>query len=1117
MGTHASRPRWAQMRAIGAAVLVVAGAVSWIGLDATPARALGSPILLSVTVAPLAINVPQGETEQFTATGHYSDSSTANLTDTVTWSTSSATTATVSNSSGKQGLATAVGEGAATITATDSAALLSGDAVMTVISPALLAVTVSPALANVPVGGTQQLVATAHYSDGSTTTVTSSATWSSSASSTAKVSSKGLVTGVATGAATITAAYQSVDGTAAITVVSAVLLAIAVTPPATNLPSGETKQLTATGTYSDASTKNLTASVTWSTSDTSIASVSSAGLVTAGSSTGLATITATDASTSIDGAAAITVLPAVLLAVTVSPPVANLPTGETQQLTATGNYSDGTTANLTDSVTWSTSASSTASVSSKGLVTAGSSTGLATITATDPSSSIDGTAAMTVLPAVLLAISVTPPVTNVPDGQTQQLVATGTYSDGSTANITADVTWSSSSGTVAAVSSSGLVTAEGTGAATITAADPATSIEGTAAITVLPAVLVAISVTPPLTNLPSGETQQLTATGDYSNGSTVNLTNEVTWSTSDVSTASVSSKGLVTAGESTGLATITATDPSSSIDGTAAITVLPADLLAVVVSPPVANLPSGGTQQLTATGEYTDGSTKNLSDEVTWATSASSTATVSSTGLVTAGATTGVATITATDPSSSIDGTAAITVLPAELLAISVSPPATNLPSGETQQLTATGVYSDGTTADLTKQVTWSSSATATASVSSKGLVTAGETTGLATITASDSSSTLSGAAAVTVLPAVLLAVVVTPPASNLPSGQTQQLTATGYYSDDSEAVLSNAVTWSTSASATATVSKSGLVKAGETTGLATITATDPSTEIDGTAAITVLPAILLAITVSPPAADIASGETQQLTATADYSDGSMADVNADVTWSTSDSAVASVSSSGLVTAGDNGAATITATDTAANLSGIAAITVLPDVLVSIAIDPSPGSVPKFDSVQFTATGTYSNLTTQNITDQVTWASDNSKVASASNSSGSIGEIKGVALGTTTITATDPSSGISGMSSVTVTGPAIAVSPATVDYGGHFRVKGTGFKPGSKIKVIYRTRRKLVPSLTLCKVTVGSNGTFVCKLRLSPQKSKDGPTGAHLVEATTGKTVLASTRFTVAT
>jgi trimeric autotransporter adhesin len=1118
MGTHASRPRWAQLRVIGAVILVFAGAASWIGLDASPARALGSPILVSVTVAPLTVNVPKGETEQFTATGLYSNESTANLTDTVTWSTSSATVATVSNASGSQGLASAASTGAATITATDSAALLSGKAVMTVISPVLLTVTVSPAVANVPKGETEQLSATGNYSDGSTQNVTDSATWSTSDASDATVSSTGLVAGVATGLATITASYSSVDGTSAITVVPPVLLAVTVSPATANLPSGETQQLKATGDYSDGSTQNLTDVVTWSTSDSSIASVSSTGLVTAGTSTGLATITATDASTSVDGTAAITVLPAVLLAITVSPVAANLPSGETQQLTATGDYSNGTTGNLTDSVTWSTSSSSIASVSSTGLVTAGASTGLATITATDASASIDGTSAITVLPAVLLSISVTPAVTNVPKGQTQQLVATGLYSNGTTSVITGDVTWSTSAATVATVSSSGLATAEGTGAATISATDPTTSIEGTAAITVLPAVLVSITVSPVAANLPSGETQQLTATGNYSDGTSVDLTHEVTWTTSDTSIASVSSSGLVTAGESTGLATITATDASASIDGTAGITVLPAELVAVVVSPPAANLPSGETQRLTATGEYTDGSTQNLSGDVTWTTSDSSIASVSTTGLVTAGESTGLATITATDSSSTLSGAAAITVLPAELLAVSVSPPAANLPSGETQQLTATGEYSDGSTQNLTTDVTWSTSDGSIASVSSKGLVTAGESTGLATITATDSSSTLSGVAAITVLPAELLAIVVTPPAANLPSGETQQLTATGEYTDGSEAVLNSSVTWSTSDGSTASVSSGGLVTAGASTGLATITATDPATSIDGTAAITVLPAVLLALTITPPVANIASGQTQQLNATGVYSDATTANLTNDVTWSTSDGTTASVSSTGLVTAGQDGAATITATDSSANLSGTSAVTVLPGVIVSISVTPSPASVAKYGTTQLTAIGTFSNLSTENITDAVTWASDDSGVASVSNASGTVGMVKGVAAGSTTVTATDPSTGISGSSMVTVTGPVLVVTPSTVDYGGHFRVKGSAFKPGSKVKIVYRTRRKLNPSVVLCRVTVGANGTFVCKLRLSSKRSVDGPTGAHLIEALTGgNAVLASTRFTVAT
>ncbi len=79
----------------------------------------GTATLVSVTVTPPVANVAVGATEQFSATGLYSDLSTRDLTDSVTWSSSSSSTATISNTPGSQGLATGVADGAATITATD--------------------------------------------------------------------------------------------------------------------------------------------------------------------------------------------------------------------------------------------------------------------------------------------------------------------------------------------------------------------------------------------------------------------------------------------------------------------------------------------------------------------------------------------------------------------------------------------------------------------------------------------------------------------------------------------------------------------------------------------------------------------------------------------------------------------------------------------------------------------------------------------------------------------------------------------------------------------------------------------------------------------------------------
>ena len=398
---------------------------------ALPASALGNPILLTITVAPTVASVAKGETQQFTATGHYSNLTTQNLTDTATWSTSSTSVASESNTSGSQGLATAVGTGAATIMAVDAS--VTGTAAMTVLPAILLTVTVSPALASIPLGESEAFTATGHYSDGTTQNLTDSATWSTSSSTVATVSntagSQGTVTAAGTGLATIGATdpTTSIEGTSAVTVLPAALLLVTVAPLAANIPAGETEQFTATGHYSNGTTSNVTDAVTWGTSSSATATVSNTsgtqGEVTA-VATGVATITATDPTTSIEGTAAVTVLPAVLLAVTVSPLAANIPAGESESFTATGHYSDGSTQNLTGSVTWASSSSATATVSngagSQGKVTAVA-TGAATITATDPTTSLEGVAAVTVLPAVLLAVTVSPLAANIAAGESESV------------------------------------------------------------------------------------------------------------------------------------------------------------------------------------------------------------------------------------------------------------------------------------------------------------------------------------------------------------------------------------------------------------------------------------------------------------------------------------------------------------------------------------------------------------------------------------------------------------------------------------------------------------------------------------------------------------------------
>ena len=253
-------------------------------------------------------------------------------------------------------------------------------------APVLTSVAVTPATASVPKGTTTQLTATASYSDGSTADVTSAATWSSDNTSAATVSNaagtQGLVTGLTEGSANVTATVGTTYGTSAVTVTAPVLSSLAVTPASTSVVAGRTTQLTATGTYSDGSTADVTESATWSSDTTAVATVSDTagtkGLVR-GVSSGSAQITA--AIGTVTGSSSVSVTPAELVSVSVTPSSASIRKRATVQLTATATYSDGSTADATSAATWTSSRSRIATVSSTGLVT-GVRAGTVTIRAT---------------------------------------------------------------------------------------------------------------------------------------------------------------------------------------------------------------------------------------------------------------------------------------------------------------------------------------------------------------------------------------------------------------------------------------------------------------------------------------------------------------------------------------------------------------------------------------------------------------------------------------------------------------------------------------------------------------------------------------------------------------
>jgi 6-phosphogluconolactonase (cycloisomerase 2 family) len=463
-------------------LLYFAGLIAGCGFSSNSISIVGPapPTLTSISVTPANLTLHVGATRQFIATGGYSDGSQQNITASVTWSSAAATVASINNVAGSNGIATAVGAGSTTITA--ASGTLSGSTTLNVTSVTLVSIGVTPAAPTIAKGTTQQFTATGVYSDNTTQNLTAVVSWHAVnpavASITTALGSGGLATGVGPGTTQITASLGGVIGSTNLTVTAVVLVSIAVTPPNSSIPKGTVQQLTATGTYSDNSTQDLTASATWAPTTSSIATVSNAagsiGKVTA-LSLGTVTITATQGG--VTGSTMLTVTPAALVSIAVTPANASIAKGTNQPFTATGTYSDNTTQNLTTSVAWAPTTGAVATLSnaagSQGLATA-LSPGTVTVTAT--LGTVVGTTGLTVTAATLVSIDVTPATATIRIGAThaQQYTATGHYSDLTTPDITTLVTWNSATAATATISNAagtkGLATGLAPGTTTITAA-----------------------------------------------------------------------------------------------------------------------------------------------------------------------------------------------------------------------------------------------------------------------------------------------------------------------------------------------------------------------------------------------------------------------------------------------------------------------------------------------------------------------------------------------------------------------------------------------------------------------------------------------------------------------
>lgn len=663
--------------------------------------------------------------------------------------------------------------------------------------------------------------------------------------------------------------------------------------------------------------------------------------------------------------------------------------GETGPVTARVIDGDGKT-DASRRVFWTTQNAAIATVSQTGVVS-GVATGATQIAASSGGKS-------TLVPVTVNArpvsqVRLSPTTATVQAGATTALVAnpvdaTGTTVPGRT------ISWNTSAPAIATVTSQGVVAGIAPGTATISAT--VDGVAGTAVVTVTAVPVATVTITPTSGSLVVGQTLQLSAATASATGQT--LTGRVvTWTSSASSVASVSSTGLVSA-VAAGTATITAT--SEGRTATVQITVSAIPVALVRVTPSTETIASGQTSQLAA--QAFDAAGNVLNRTVSWATDQPNVATVSQTGLVTA-VNAGVARITASV--GSVSGTSTVTVTAVPVASLTISPNGGSIAVGARLQLTATAKDAAGVTLP-NRQVTWISGATSIATVTQAGLVTA-IGPGSATIFAA--SEGIAAQVNVTVSNIAVAAVRVTPATGSMQQGQSIQLAATALDANNNVLTGRN-VAWSSSNETIASVSSTGRVL-GVTPGTATITATIDG--VTGTGQYSVSQVPIGAITLAPATATVLPGATVTLTPSLTGTNGlPQSTVGRTIIWSSSNTAIATVNQSGVVTGVAQGNAVITATTE--GVSATSSITVSSTPIATITVTPNPANVQEANAAPVALVATARDAGGNILTGRTFfWSSDNPLV-SVNSSTGAVTALVGSGGGSATITASAPGAGVGG-------------------------------------------------------------------------------------------------------
>ena len=583
----------------------------------------------------------------------------------------------------------------------------------------MVELSVSPVALTLAKGSVQQYTATGRYSDNSIEDLTQAVSWNAD---NADISSNGLLSATATGTSTITADIDNNSSVTSLTISSADLKSMTIKAPAV-IAKGISKSLNATGIFSDGTTQDISNLVIWSSSDTSIARIDeSEGLLTA-IDTGNVIITAS--SSNLTTTITIAISDATLTGIAVTPSAISIAKGSSKTISIIALFSDQSFANISKQVIWLNTNETNVEILTSDLSSTNNllakNIGSATLTA--QFSGFEATSQVTVTSAVLTELTISPANTSIPTGLSQRFSASGLYSDGSIQDLSTQVTWISDNKASAIIDN--ITTLEGTahslseGDVTISATRD--NITDSTNLKVTSAQLNNIEIQPSKQTVAIDFSMPIKAIGHYTDGSKLDITDIAEWSASTprILNLSNSKEGRI----QTLIEGDTLINASlNNISGLAQVFVTSATLQSIQISAAITTIPKALQQQLQAIGTFSDGTTKIISQQVTWQSNTSSLASVDNSltpGLLQTNSS-GETTITAS--LNDITSEISISITDATIIKIIASVPKSKLDITTNTQATASAVFSDNSSIDITQWSNWTSSASNIASVSNNNL-----------------------------------------------------------------------------------------------------------------------------------------------------------------------------------------------------------------------------------------------------------------------------------------------------------------------------------------------------------------------------------------------------------